>query len=929
MLMLPARQFPDSILKQLAYISETWKPYLSGSRALLLRSLDFLREEERPYFPPGQAPLNVMDYHGGEHEYEAFSMDSDWMPNVIMLAKSTLVWLDQLTTQYGYEITRLDQIPDEELDVIAGRGITALWLIGLWERSAASKEIKRRMGNPGAEASAYSLHAYTIAGRLGGQSALHNLKHRCAQRGIRLASDMVPNHTGIDSTWVMQRPDLFLQSDTPPFPAYSYTSNDLSHAPEAAIQIEDHYYDRSDAAVAFRRTDRSTGHTTYIYHGNDGTSMPWNDTAQLDYLNPETREMVIRTILDVARDFPIIRFDAAMTLAKRHIQRLWFPKPGQGGDIPGRSAYGLEQADFDRAIPMEFWREVVDRVAAEVPDTLLLAEAFWMMEGYFVRTLGMHRVYNSAFMNMLKMEKNRKYRDTIRNTLSFDPEILKRFVNFMNNPDEDTAMAQFGDGDKYFGVCTLLVTMPGLPMIGHGQVEGYHEKYGMEYSRAYYDESPNQWLVDGHYRRIFPLAKRRRLFSGVEHFYLYDVISSGGVNENIFAYSNGHGAERALVLYNNSYHAGGGWISQSVPFLKRSPDGSRAPAASPVGEALGLRSKENTYCLMYGFHDKLTYLRPVTDVYRHGLYVELSGYETQVFLDIREVTDTDGVITDLCEHLDGRGIEDLERELQLIRLRELHAAAGKLFSRRTIALIASLLRGDRAAALPLKEVAAEVTRKISDIWGDIRFSEASLLKGSTYSTEDTRQSRFIDTLQAVGAAAEQADTVMTRYLHNCLAIMGEVPAVIAGTLLALPITANDSGEVRYSHELLLDVLLHNRLYEAGLALDQNMRSTIAVELITSNWDWLERRSDVSTGFMQELAATPAFREAAGINWYDGVEWYHRESLQNTFLYLVIAAIGGTGGLPSGNFLKQLEEHLSDWLHRESSADYRIDRFLNG
>ena len=53
----------------------------------------------------------------------------------------------------------------------------------------------------------------------------------------------------------------------------------------------------------------------------------------------------------------------------------------------------------DEAVPKEFWREVVDRVAREVPDTLLLAEAFWMLEGYFVRTLGMHRVYNSAFMN--------------------------------------------------------------------------------------------------------------------------------------------------------------------------------------------------------------------------------------------------------------------------------------------------------------------------------------------------------------------------------------------------------------------------------------------------------------------------------------------------------------------------------------------------
>ena len=62
--------------------------------------------------------------------------------------------------------------------------------------------------------------------------------------------------------------------------------------------------------------------------------MPWNDTAQLDYMNPVVREAVIQTILAVARKFPIIRFDAAMTLAKKHIQRLWFPEPGQGVPFP-------------------------------------------------------------------------------------------------------------------------------------------------------------------------------------------------------------------------------------------------------------------------------------------------------------------------------------------------------------------------------------------------------------------------------------------------------------------------------------------------------------------------------------------------------------------------------------------------------------------
>ena len=433
----------------------------------------------------------MYDFSGAEVEPERFSPDKDWMPSLVLMAKNAYVWLDQLSKKFQRSITRLDQIPDEELDSLARWGFTGLWLIGLWERSNASKTIKQLRGNPDAVASAYSLFDYQIAAELGGEEAYQSLRDRAWQRGIRLASDMVPNHMGIDSRWVIEHPDWFVSLDYSPFPSYSFNGPNLSGDDRVGIYIEDHYFDNTDAAVVFKRVDFWSGREQYIYHGNDGTSMPWNDTAQINFLKPEVREAVIQTILHVARKFPVIRFDAAMTLAKKHYQRLWFPEPGTGGAIPSRAEHGLTKEQFDAAIPVEFWREVVDRVAQEVPDTLLLAEAFWLMEGYFVRTLGMHRVYNSAFMNMLRDEKNAEYRLVIKNTLEFDPEILKRYVNFMNNPDERTAVEQFGKGDKYFGICTLMATLPGLPMFGHGQIEGFTEKYGMEYHRAYWDEQPD------------------------------------------------------------------------------------------------------------------------------------------------------------------------------------------------------------------------------------------------------------------------------------------------------------------------------------------------------------------------------------------------------------------------------------------------------
>src|SRR5262249_39555156 len=147
----------------------------------------------------------------GQDEYERFSADRDWMPSVVLMAKSTYVWLDQLSRQYGHAIRTLDAIPDEELDRLAGLGVTGLWLDGLWERSHASQRIKQLRGNSDAVASAYSLMDYRIAEDLGGESAWENLRDRAWARRIRLASDMVPNHMGIDSRWVVDHPDRFLQ----------------------------------------------------------------------------------------------------------------------------------------------------------------------------------------------------------------------------------------------------------------------------------------------------------------------------------------------------------------------------------------------------------------------------------------------------------------------------------------------------------------------------------------------------------------------------------------------------------------------------------------------------------------------------------------------------------------------------------------------
>ncbi|MGH9605399.1 MAG: alpha-amylase family glycosyl hydrolase [Terracidiphilus sp.] len=716
LLRLPALRSPKSLSDQLAIVREFWGPLLGDELERLLdMALEVLREEElavwmlynpqageadgRQRRPQGgiTSQSEVPQFSSAAFEYERFSSDTAWMPGAVLIAKSTYVWLAQLSHKYDRHIGRLDEIPDEELALLAHRGLNSLWLIGVWERSRASKTIKQLCGNNDAVASAYSLFDYTIAEDLGGEPAYIGLRDRAYHHGVRLASDMVPNHMGIDSPWVVEHPDWFIARPEPPYPAYSFNGPDLSHDSRAEIKIEDHYFEQSDAAVVFRRRDRSSGETRYIYHGNDGTSFPWNDTAQLDYLNPAVREQVIQTILHVARLFPVIRFDAAMTLAKRHFHRLWFPGPGSSGAIPSRAEYGMSDADFDRLMPNEFWREVVDRVAAEVPGTLLLAEAFWLMEGYFVRTLGMHRVYNSAFMNMMRDEENAKYRSVIKNTLEFDPDIMKRYVNFMSNPDERTAIDQFGTGDKCFGVAVVMSTLPGLPMFGHGQIEGFTEKYGMEYRWPRYQESPDHWLVERHEREIAPLLKRRWLFAESGNFLLYDFFEpSGSVDENVFAYSNRSGHERALVVYNNRYSTTHGTIDFSAAFADK---GAGQLRQRRLSEGLALTGD---YSAILAWRDSLTglhHLRRAGELYDRGLTLDLHAYQSFVFLDWREFHATPEHPWDrLSDWLSGRGVPNLDDALVDLEMQPVHDALRALLDRNFVRQFAGLAEHPRSIA---------------------------------------------------------------------------------------------------------------------------------------------------------------------------------------------------------------------------------------
>ena len=949
MLLEPARLYPNSLRDQLQYVQVHWSQFVGDLATRLLRSLDYIQEETKLYFGgPGESKVPEYEFVPGEDELIKFAEDRDWMSGLVLLAKNAYVWLDQLGKKYGRAIKYLNEIPDEELDELQRHGFTGLWLIGLWERSTASAIIKQMCGNPDAIASAYSLFSYDIAADLGGYLAYQNLRERAILRGIRLGSDMVPNHMGIDSLWVVNHPDWFVQLSYPPFPAYQFNGVDLSQDSKVSIYLEDHYYDRSDAAVVFRLRENWSGRERFIYHGNDGTSMPWNDTAQLNYLDPAVRKAVIDTIVEVAKLFPIIRFDAAMTLTKKHYQRLWYPEPGSGGDIPSRAEYGLTKDQFDQAMPEEFWREVVARIEQEAPDTLLLAEAFWLMEGYFVRSLGMHRVYNSAFMNMLRDEDNANYRKLIKKTLEFEPQILQRYVNFMNNPDERTAVDQYGKGDKYFGICVLMATFPGLPMFGHGQVEGFTEKYGMEFKRAYWDETPDQYLIDRHQRQIFPLLHRRYQFSSVDHFRLFDFYEEyGGVNENVYAYTNLSGDQRGLVIFHNQYAEAKGWLKTSAAYADKLPGEKEFSIKQcSLSEALNIKPDAASYILYRDILSDLEYIRPTKQIHEQGLYFDLHAYESHAFVDFREVRNDElHPYDELCAFLGGRGVKNIERALSDLALQPVKAPFREIANTGYINHLLSCCRKDTELVIG------------GDIPNEARQKMESLLNGIEFYAGRNQNRELIisgavSSLKAVMTLSNQSGDLSLpgmRFYNDALKMMqdgfktDEKPYIILLLWSFLRYLGLAAGSHHFEvtvqtwfDEWQLSTVCTEMLAEMGYSAGESQRMVETLRLLLSIQCWYERGERLPVKDIVQLWLNqPIIQRFIGQNLYDEILWFNNESFQDFEWWIVVITAVQALSTPQATATDLVEHTIGAYEvyqqleEARKASKYQIQKLLSG
>jgi len=557
-------------------------------------------------------------------------------------------------------------------------------------------------------------------------------------------------------------------------------------------------------------------------------------------------------------------------------------------------------------------------------------------------------------MNMLRDEKNQEYRLVIKNTLEFDPEILKRYVNFMNNPDERTAVDQFGKDDKYFGVCTLLATMPGLPMIGHGQIEGYAEKYGMEFRRAYWEEVPDRNLVDRHQREIFPLLRKRYLFAEVADFYLYDFFTSeGSVNEDVFAYSNMRGTEKSLVVYHNRYANARGWIKNSAAVSVKSAQGSdRHLVSKNLVEGLNLHPGGEHFTIFRDQVTELEYIRSNRLLAEQGLYLDLGAYKRHVFMDFRQVQDNEWhQYAQLNDYLDGRGVPSIEETLKEIILQPIHYPFRNLANAELIERLLAerhLVQGGAVEQDLLSEVEqkaahffVEIARLVGlDPQADIVHKNAAevrrkvgsilLLPGLKESAAQSKGRNFKSGVKTVlnGLSLEERDKA------NWCVLLGWAFVQNIGSLLEPRGAAERS--VSWIDEWLLGRILVSAFVDLGISEEQAWGSLTTIKILILHQDWYinsSPRAKQAYNILEVMLEDEFVQNFLQINRYQGVLWFNKEKFQELLAWMLRAA-AVIGIEQWGLDAEDSEELISDCYRvirklqkAESKSGYQVEKLL--
>ena len=154
----------------------------------------------------------------------------------------------------------------------------------------------------------------------------------------------------------------------------------------------------------------------------------------------------------------------------------------------------------------------------------------------------------------------------------------------------------------------------------------------------------------------------------------------GAIDENVLAYSNGHGPTRSLVVFHDRFGSTAGRIRESVAYARKSASGAKRLVRRSLAEGLGLPDDPALFVTFRDARTGLSYLRSSRDIHERGLWLSLDAYQGHVFWEFRELRDgLSGQWRRLAERLAGRGVASLDESLLELQLEPVHTPLRAVF----------------------------------------------------------------------------------------------------------------------------------------------------------------------------------------------------------------------------------------------------------
>ncbi|NWG75436.1 MAG: alpha-amylase [Rubrivivax sp.] len=439
---------------------------------------------------------------------------------------NTRVRLTELSRKLNRAAT-LDDIPDAELDRMAGQGFDWVWFLSVWRTGPAGQRVSRANAGWRAEfyetlpdlreediaGSGFAITAYAVADGLGGDAALARLRQRLARRGLRLMLDFVPNHVALDHPWVEDHPDYLIQG----------TEDLLARQPQNYIRLK---REKGDLVLAYGRDPYFSG---------------WPDTLQLDYSNPRLQEAMVHELLKISGQCDGVRCDMAMLLLPEVFERTW-----------GRR-------------PEPFWPRAAKNIRDQHPDFCFMAEVYWDLE-WTLQQQGFDYTYDKRLYDRLREGHARPVREHLHADLAYQT----RLARFLENHDEPRASASFGP-QVHPAAAVITYFIPGLRFFHQGQFEGRKKRISPHLVRAP-EESADRGM-EKFYDQLLAVLRKPIVRSGEwQHHECRPAWDGNGSWDSFIAHSwRGSGGERMLVIVNFAPHSSQCYLRLPFPEIKNRP----------------------------------------------------------------------------------------------------------------------------------------------------------------------------------------------------------------------------------------------------------------------------------------------------------------------------------------------------------------------